>query len=92
MNCDGEQRTVLETLDSQSAGAVERVLRDKAIAARRSRVPMTLTDGRLRQLGTRLEIAASDGDAAKQIADQILMRRARLLSRHRRARQPARLV
>lgn len=85
---DGSCLTLLETLDSKIADAIERALQAKAISVRRSRVSMTLADQRLRQLGTRLEVSASDGDAAKAILDEILMRRARLLAMPSKERIP----
>ncbi len=80
MNAGSTPVTLVETLDAKIADAVERVLRAQGIDVHRSRVTLPLPDPRLRQQGIRLEVMPHDEPVARKIADDLMMRRARLLS------------
>jgi|SRR5688500_5971524 len=72
--------TLVETLDINIADAVERGVRARGIHVWRSRVEVPLADPRLRQRATRLEVTPADEPLAREVADELMMRRARLLS------------
>jgi hypothetical protein len=71
---------VVETLDTKVADFVEASLRRRAIPVWRSNVTLQLIDARLRQRAIRLEVRPCDEAVARQLADDVMSRRARLLS------------
>jgi hypothetical protein len=72
--------TLVETLDVNIADAVERAVRARGVNVWRSRIEIPLADPRLRQQATRLEVSPGDEPVARDVADELMMRRARLLS------------
>ena len=72
--------TLIETLDVKIADAIERAVCARGVHVWRSRIEVPLADPRLRQQATRLEVSPRDEPAAREVADELMMRRARLLS------------
>src|SRR5688500_3260056 len=76
-----EARVMLvETLDVNIADAIERAVGARGVHVWRSRIEVPLADPRLRQQATRLEVTPADQADAREVADELMMRRARLLS------------